>query len=225
MKILLIEDEPALRNSVRQFLQHEGYVVEAVDAREAGIEKATVYEYDCVLIDITLPDGNGLDIIAHLKKIKAKAGIIVISAKNSLDDKLIGLGLGADDYLPKPFHLAELNARIKSVVRRRNFDGDNRIVFNEICVDPDAQTVTVGRKTIVLTKKEYDLLLFFISNRNRVVTKAAIAEHLWGDDIDTADSFDFIYSHIKNLRRKLIEGGAADYIQTVYGSGYKFSKA
>jgi DNA-binding response OmpR family regulator len=160
--------------------------------------------------------------VKQLKNSKSKAGIIIISAKNSLDDKVDGLESGADDYLTKPFHLSELNARIKSVIRRRNFDGDKEIVFEEISINPDAQTVKVKNVAIALTKKEFDLLAFFISNKNRVVTKESIAEHLWGDDIDMSDSYDFIYSHIKNLRKKLIEAGANDYIITLYGAGYKF---
>lgn len=223
MKILLIEDEPELRRSIMQFLHQEGYVVEqAVDFQKAS-DKAGAYDYDCVLVDITLPGGNGLEIVRQLKKERSKAGIIIISAKNSLDDKVAGLELGADDYLAKPFHLSELNARIKSVVRRASFGGNKEIEFESIRLDPDAKTVKVNGKNVTLTKKEFDLLLFFISNKNRVITKEAIAGHLWGDDMDMADSYDFIYSHIKNLRRKLIEAGAEDYIRTVYGTGYKFA--
>ncbi|HET6990982.1 MAG TPA: response regulator transcription factor [Bacteroidia bacterium] len=225
MKILLIEDEPELRKSIKQFLHQEGYLVESAADFSKASDKAGVYDYDCVLVDITLPGGTGLDIVKQLKKSKAKAGIIIISAKNSLDDKVAGLELGADDYLTKPFHLSELNARIKSVIRRLSFEGDKEIVFEEIKINPDAQTVTVKKKSISLTKKEFDLLVFFVSNKNRVITKESIAEHLWGDDMDMADSYDFIYSHIKNLRKKLIDNGAADYIHTVYGAGYKFGSA
>lgn len=222
MKILLIEDEPELRRSVKQFLHQEGYVVESASDFSKASDKAGVYDYDCVLVDITLPGGNGLDIVKQLKKAKSKAGIIIISAKNSLDDKVAGLELGADDYLTKPFHLSELNARIKSVIRRMSFEGSKEIVFEEIKINPEALTVLVKGKNISLTKKEFDLLVFFVSNKNRVITKESIAEHLWGDDMDMADSYDFIYSHIKNLRKKLIESGAKDYISTVYGAGYKF---
>jgi DNA-binding response OmpR family regulator len=222
MKILLIEDEPELRKSIKLFLHQEGYVVEAAPDFHKASGKTMLYDYDCVLVDITLPGGSGLDIVKQLKNSKSKAGIIIISAKNSLDDKVDGLESGADDYLTKPFHLSELNARIKSVIRRRNFDGDKEIVFEEISINPDAQTVKVKNVAIALTKKEFDLLAFFISNKNRVVTKESIAEHLWGDDIDMSDSYDFIYSHIKNLRKKLIEAGANDYIITLYGAGYKF---
>lgn len=222
MKILLIEDEPELRRSIKQFLHQEGYVVESASDFMKAADKAGAYDYDCVLVDITIPGGTGLDIVKQLKKSRSKAGIIIISAKNSLDDKITGLELGADDYLAKPFHLAELNARIKSVIRRRSFEGSQEIVFEEIKINPDAQTVLVKGKNIALTKKEFDLLVFFISNKNRVITKESIAEHLWGDDMDMADSYDFIYSHIKNLRKKLIEAGSEDYIHSVYGAGYKF---
>ena len=222
MKILLIEDEPELRRSIKQFLHQEGYLVESASDFMKAADKAGAYDYDCVLIDITIPGGTGLDIVKQLKRSRSKAGIIIISAKNSLDDKITGLELGADDYLAKPFHLAELNARIKSVIRRRSFEGSQEIVFEEIKINPDAQTVLVKGKNIALTKKEFDLLVFFISNKNRVITKESIAEHLWGDDMDMADSYDFIYSHIKNLRKKLIEAGSEDYIHSVYGAGYKF---
>jgi DNA-binding response OmpR family regulator len=225
MKILLIEDEPALRRAIKEFLYQEGHVVESAADFQRAQDKAGSYDYDCVLVDITLPGGSGMDIVRQLKKNRSKAGIIIISAKNSLDDKVAGLELGADDYLTKPFHLSELNARIKSVNRRMSNEGNKEIIFEEIAVDPDAQAVKVNGKNIVLTKKEFDLLVFFLNNRNRVVTKESIAEHLWGDDMDMADSYDFIYSHIKNLRKKLIAEGAGDYIHTVYGAGYKFMKA
>jgi DNA-binding response OmpR family regulator len=222
MKILLIEDEKSLSDSILSYLREEGHTCElASDFSSAGM-KTDIYAYDCVVVDITLPGGSGLDIIADLKKKGSEAGIIIISAKNSLDDKVEGLDLGADDYLTKPFHLSELNSRIKSIIRRRNFKGSNEIVFNEITIIPEEMQVTIKKKSVTLTRKEFDLLLFFVSNQNRVITKESIAEHLWGDDMDASDSFDFIYSHIKNLRKKLIEKGAEDYIQTVYGLGYKF---
>jgi DNA-binding response OmpR family regulator len=224
MKVLLIEDEKQLAESVSSYLQQEGYSCDVAFDFITGDEKVQVSDYDCVLLDITLPGGNGLDILHHLKKRKPDAAVIIISAKNSLDDKVKGLDLGADDYLAKPFHLSELNARLKSVIRRRSFGGSNEIVFNEIEVRPAAMGVTVKGEAIVLTKKEYDLLLFFMANTNRVITRESIAEHLWGEEMDGIDSFDFIYSHIKNLRKKIMEKGGADYIQTVYGMGYKFAK-
>ena len=223
MKILLVEDEAALGESVVTFLKKEGHICEWVKNFSAGDEKAGMYQYDCALIDIGLPGGSGLDIVKALKKNNSKTGIIIISAKNSLDDKISGLDLGADDYITKPFHLSELNSRLNSVLRRRNFEGSNEIIFEKIKIIPDKQEVTVNGKSITLTKKEFDLLLFFVSNKNRVVTKESIAEHLWGDEMDMADSFDFIYSHIKNLRKKIVDAGGEDYLKSVYGMGYKFS--
>jgi DNA-binding response OmpR family regulator len=225
MKILLIEDEKDLADSILSYLKHENYLCEVVHNFQSADEKIELYQYDCVLVDMGLPDGNGLEIVKSLKKMKALSGIIILSAKNSVDDKIKGLDFGADDYLSKPFDLAELNSRIKSVVRRRQHDGNTSIVFNEITLFPDKMEVYVGKNLLLLTKKEYHLLLFCISNKNRVLTKNAIAEHLWGDDIDAVDSFDFIYTHIKNLRKKLMDNGCADYLKTIYGIGYKFSDA
>mgnify|MGYP001066287237 CR=1 FL=1 len=222
MKILLIEDEPDLRKSIKQYLHQEGYVIESASDFSIASEKVQDYEYDCILVDITLPKGSGLDIIKQLKKNNSKAGIIIISAKNSSDDKIVGLDLGADDYLAKPFNLAELNSRIKALIRRRNFDGNQSIVVNEIIITPEERTVKVNNDLVNLTAKEYDLLLFFISNKNRVVSKNSIAEHLWGDDSDQMDSHDFIYVHLRNLRKKLAEKGCQDYVQTIYGIGYNF---
>lgn len=223
MKILLVEDEKGLSDSISTYLKQEGYLCEvAIDFKSAD-EKIELYQYDCILIDINLPDGNGLNLVKALKRLKAKAGIIIISARNSVDDKIEGLDLGADDYLSKPFSLAELNSRIKSVLRRRKFDGNDEIVFNEITIKPNESTVLVNGASVTLTKKEYDLILFLISNKNRILTKETIAEHLWGDDMDMADSYDFIYTHIKNLRKKLVEKGCQDYMKTVYGMGYKFT--
>ena len=222
MKILLVEDEIQLLDTLVLYLQNEGFIVESATRWSEGDEKIYMYSYDCALIDITLPGGSGLKLVSHLKALHPETGIIIISAKNSLEDKIAGLDLGADDYITKPFHLAELNSRIKSVIRRRKFGGNNELVFSEICIHPDQQTVKVHDAKVPLTKKEFDLLLFFIYNANRILTKEAIAEHLWGDHAEMMDSFDFIYSHIKNLRKKLLEKGAEDYIQTVYGTGYKF---
>jgi len=222
MKILLIEDEVELRKSIKQYLYDEGYLVESASDFNKGLEKIEDYQYDCILVDITLPKGSGLDLVKQLKVIHSKAGVIIISAKNSLDDKITGLDLGADDYLPKPFDLAELNARIKAVIRRKSFDGNNSIVVNEITIVPEERMVKVNEEQVILTAKEFDLLLYFISNKNRVVSKNSIAEHLWGDDSDQMDSHDFIYVHLRNLRKKLAEKGCKDYVQTIYGIGYNF---
>ena len=223
MKILIIEDEAALLDSIIQYQEHQGYVVEGVNDFAKGIEKISMYDYDCVVVDIGLPNGSGLDIVKELKAIESKTGIIIISAKNSLEDKLKGLELGSDDYLTKPFHLSELNARIYAIIRRRNFGSSKKVQFNEIELDPEAQRVTVNNKPIELTEKEYRLLEYFMVNSKRVITKAAIAQHIWGDEYEAVTNFDFIYSQIKNLRKKLVDAGSEDYIKTVYGSGYRFT--
>ncbi len=223
MKILIIEDEAELLSVISNYLTEADYTCELADRFDLAIDKISIYEYDIILLDISLPDGNGLDLIKSLKKINQKTGIIVISAKNSLDDKISGLDLGADDYLTKPFQLAELNSRIKAVLRRRSFEGSDRIQFNEIEVDTQNKMVSVANSPIALTKKEYDLFLYFLINKNRLLTKESIAEHLWGDNIDLADNFDFIYTHINNLRKKIVSSGGKDYIKSVYGMGYKFT--
>ena len=181
-----------------------------------------MHDYDCILLDITLPDGNGLSILKKLKDEGKLEGVIIISAKNSIDDKIIGLNLGADDYLPKPFHLAELGARVSAVIRRKRFEGNNTIKLHEIVVDVGAKSVSVNGKDVELTRKEYDLLVFLLANKNRVVTKNAIAEHLSGDEAEVFDNFDFIYAHMKNLKKKLADASCPDYIKTIYGLGYKF---
>ena len=222
MKILIVEDEKDLRESIVSYLKQEGYLCESVANYHDALEKILVYEYDCIVVDIMLPGGTGLDLIKEIKKAKLKGGVIIISANNSLEDKIKGLEMGSDDYLTKPFHLSELNARVKSIIRRRSFEGNSEIIFNEIKIIPESREVFVHEKGIILTTKEYELLLFFIANKGRVIPKDSIVEHLWGDNIDQADSFDFIYTHIKNLRKKLIQAGCKDYLTTVYGIGYKF---
>lgn len=223
MKILLIEDEKELAKSIVEFIGKEGYIVDTAFNCSDADEKISLYDYDCALVDLMLPDGSGLDLVKKLKKVRPKCGIIIITAKNTLDDKLSGLDLGADDYLTKPFHLAELNARIKSVIRRRNFEGSSEIILNEIVIDAEKHEVKVNYKTVELTRREFDILLFFASNKERVLTKESIVEHVWGEDSNAFDNFDFVYTHIKNLRKKLIEQGSTDYIHSVYGIGYKFS--
>ena len=222
MKILIIEDEADLCETIVSFLKEEGYRCEQAGNLELGIEKINLYEYDCVLVDIGLPDGNGLSLVNELKKSHPETGIIIISAKNSLDDKILGLDRGADDYLSKPFHLSELNSRIKSLLRRRKFEGKQELVIDKITILPENRQILVGKEPLLLTRKEFDLLMFFVSNRKRVLTKESIAEHLWGDFADSSDSFDFVYSHIKNLRKKLYEKTGTDYFHNVYGSGYSF---
>ena len=223
MKLLLIEDEVSLRDSIEQYMQAQGYLCETAGNFNEAMDKIDFYDYDCILVDIGLPMGSGLDIVKELKEMKSKAGIIIISARDAVDDKIMGLQLGSDDYLTKPFHLSELNARVAAIIRRRHFDGEEKILFNEIEIHPAAKSVKVNGKHLEVTQKEYDLLIYFISNKGRVITKSALAQHIWGDHYDQAGSYDFLYTHIKNLRKKLIESGAADYIKSIYGTGYKFT--
>lgn len=221
MKILLVEDEPALQEIVRSSLEKERYVVEVADTCIAAMRKVNAYAYDCILLDIMLPDGSGLQLLEHLKKMQKQENVIIISAKDSLDDKVMGLELGADDYLPKPFHLAELHARIRSVIRRGQRGGEMEIKVENLTIDPDKHIVRVGETVLDLGRKEYDILLYFVNRRGHLVKKEVLAEAVWGDDIDQADSFDFIYAQLKNVRRKLAAAGAEVEIKTVYGFGYK----
>jgi DNA-binding response OmpR family regulator len=223
MKILLIEDEKELSDEIIKYIKKENYICECSYDFSNGLRQIIDHEYDCIIVDLTLPGGNGLDLIRKLKELSARTGIIIISAKNSISDKISGLNLGADDYITKPFHLAELNARIKSVLRRRQYDGDNKILFEEITIIPDKREVFVNQSPLTLTRKEYDLLLFIISNKNRVITKESIAEHIWGNNADSFDNLDFVYSQIKNLRKKMTDLGCNDYIKSVYGIGYKIT--
>lgn len=221
MKILIVEDELALSESIAEYLSKQEYHCDTAAGFHEAITKIEYNDYDCILLDITLPDGDGLKILEILKENKKSDGVLIISAKNSLDDKVKGLDLGADDYLSKPFHLSELNSRLAAIIRRKNFDGNTIIQFENLCIDTQKKWVTVEKKQVELTKKEYELLLYFIANKKRIVSKEAIAEHLWGNEM--SGGFDFIYTHIKNLRKKLMDAGNADYIKSVYGMGYKFS--
>jgi len=224
MKILIIEDEPELLDSISSFLISEGYLCEQASSFDAAMDKISLYEYDILVVDLNLPDGNGLDIVKTLKESDFKGGIIIISARNALDDRITGLNVGADDYLIKPFHLPELNARIKSLARRILYKGTNIICMKEMKIDTEKRELSISNELVELTKKEFDLLMFLIINKDKALSKESIAEHLWGDYIDSADSYDFVYAHIKNLRRKLAEKGAGDYLQNVYGVGYKFTE-
>lgn len=223
MKILLIEDEPDLLESLCAYLGKGGLLCEKSSSVREALEKLSNFKYDIVLLDIMLPDGNGLDVLDFIKQKDPETGVLIISAKNALDDKISGLELGADDYLTKPFHLPELNARLKAIYRRRKFSGQKEIEFEKIRINTETMETRVEEELVMLTLKEYELLLFFIANKKRVLTKQSIAEHLWGDNVDFLDSFDFVYQHIKNLRKKLTAAGTPDYIKTIYGMGYKFT--
>ena len=223
MKILIVEDEPALRELIQCSLEKERYVVEVAADFNSALRKIEDYDYDCVLLDIMLPDGSGLDLLEKLKAMHKRENVIIISAKDSLEDKVLGLELGADDYLPKPFHLAELNARIKSVIRRQHHDGEIDICLGNIRILPDKYQVLINDREVELNRKEYDILLYFINRPGRLVNKNTLAESVWGDHIDQVDNFDFIYAQIKNLRKKLKDAGATAEIKAVYGFGYKMT--
>ncbi|AZA61257.1 response regulator transcription factor [Chryseobacterium indoltheticum] len=221
MKILVVEDEKELLKSIHDSLIQEQFLIETAENYQSASEKIALYTYDCILLDIMLPGGNGLQLLQQLKDIGKSENVIIISAKDSLEDKLTGLELGADDYLTKPFHNAELNARIKAVLRRKNQDGKNSIEIANIELDLTERSFSVDGERITLNRKEFDILHFFLLNKKRLVTKTALAEHVWGDHIDQADNFDFIYYQIKNLRKKLQQSNAEIEIEAVYGIGYK----
>ena len=221
MKILIIEDEKDMRQNMKATLEKENYLVELVGSYKEAMSKIGIYDYDCILLDIMLPDGNGLEVLKAIKEKGYGDSVIIVSAKNSLDDKVQGLDLGADDYLPKPFHMAELNARVKAVLRRRKFDGANLLQVGNVSIDMDNHQVGVDGIDLELNRKEFDVLFYLCTNQNRLVSKSALAEHVWGDYIDQANNFDFIYSQIKNLRKKLLDNHAEIEIKAVYGIGYK----
>jgi DNA-binding response OmpR family regulator len=224
MKILIIEDEKELVGAIKNFLEPEGFLCETAFSYFEAEDSLSAYNYDIIILDLTLPGGNGLNLIKLIKDRNRQAGLLIVSAKNSLDDKIRGLDMGADDYITKPFHLAELNSRIKSLARRRHFDGSNELIFNEIKINTDSNEVFVNGTILDLTKKEFEILLYFIVNRNKVITRESIAEHVWGDKISYADNYDFIYSHIKNIRKKIEVNHGRNYLRNIYGIGYKFSE-
>ena len=222
MKLLIIEDEKGLRENITTYFNGDGNICENCSDLASAMEKLALYDYDCVLLDIGLPDGDGFTVLDYLKREKKSESVIIISARNSLDDRIKGLDIGADDYLTKPFHLAELKARVVAIFRRKIGNNKGPLVFNEISIDLYGRAVKVYEKTILLTRKEYEMLLYFIANKGKVITKMALAEHLWGDEIDMHNNFDFIYTHIKNLLKKIMEADGQDYFRSIYGIGYKF---
>lgn len=222
MKILIVEDDKDLREITTASLEKERYVVSQAPDYRTALQKIEDYDYDCILLDIMLPDGNGLDLLEELHALGKRTNVIILSAKDSLEDKVNGLDFGADDYLPKPFHLAELHARIKSLFRRNLRDGERKLQVGNIEVFPDQFRVLVQGKEIELNRKEYDILNYFMSRPGRLVNKNTLAESVWGDHIDQVDNFDFIYAQIKNLRKRLKDAGATPELKSVYGFGYKF---
>ena len=222
MKILIIEDERELAQSVAEYLSEENYLCSFADNFREAIDKIENHEYDCIILDIMLPDGNGLEILQELKRQNKQDGVIIVSAKNAVDDRVNGLQLGADDYLTKPFHLSELMARVFSIIRRKQFENSNIIQQNELQIDLLSMTITINQQFVVLTKKEFDLLFYFVGNKNKVISKSTLAEHLSGDFADMLDNHDFVYAHVKNLKKKLYDAGCDHYLKTVYGTGYKW---
>jgi DNA-binding response OmpR family regulator len=222
MKILIVEDEIELANTIAEYLSGEDYRCEFASDFAQAMDKIGMFEYDCIVLDIMLPGGNGLNILEELKKQEKQDGVIIVSAKNALEDRISGLQMGADDYLTKPFHLSELMARIYSIIRRKQFNNSNIIRQNEIQIDLPAKTVSIRDQPVNLTRKEFDLLIYFIGNKNKVISKSTLAEHLSGDLADMLDNHDFVYAHVKNLKKKLYEAGCRHYLKTVYGTGYKW---
>lgn len=223
MKLLVVEDEKNLLDSVVKYLNSEGFLCEQASDFFTAEDKMAAFQYDAIILDITLPDGNGLDLLKQLKENNPETGVLIVSARNALEDRIKGLDLGADDYITKPFHLSELHSRIRAILRRRKFEGTQTVSFHEIQINPELREVIINHNPIILTPKEYELLLYFITNRGHVLTRQSIAEHLWGDYMDTANHFDFVYTHMNNLRKKIKKAGGQDYVKTVYGIGYKFT--
>lgn len=223
MKLLIVEDQHQLSDDIVSYLSHEDYLCEQAFAFDEAMIKVGAYDYDCILLDLMLPGGSGLDILRRIKQRKPQTGVIIISAKDSIDDKVEGLKIGADDYIAKPFHLAELSMRIFALVRRNNFSATNTLHSGPIEIGLLSKRVTIDGKVIELTKSEYELLLFFIKNHHRVISKSAMAEHLSGDMADMMNDFNFVYTHIKNLKSKLARAGVTQCIKTLYGTGYKWT--
>lgn len=225
MKLLVVEDEPEMLESIERALKQENAVVETARNLNEALDKALIYEYDCILLDINLPGGSGLELLRELKKQNKSDGVLVLSARNSLDDKLEGLNLGADDYLTKPFHFSELIARIRSIIRRKKFEGNAFLKIGNTCVNVTDQVITIHQEAVTLNRKEFAILMYLISNKGRLVSKTALAEHVWGDHIDESDNFEFIYSQIKNLRKKMNNLDSGIEIQSIYGVGYKLTES
>lgn len=221
MKILIIEDDPSLLEIMKTFLEKERYIVETAESLQSALYKIYDYDYDCILLDIMLPDGDGLTLLQKLREMDKSKNVIIISAKDSVDDKVAGLELGADDYLAKPFHLAELNARIRNVLRRKTLNGDVFVTIDNVRINADSFEAFVDNTKLELNRKEYDILLYFMTRPNHLIDKTRLAESVWGDHIDQVDNFDFIYAQIKNLRKKMNDAGAGIEIKAIYGLGYK----
>ncbi len=222
MKLLIVEDELSLLKSITDFFQRESFICDTAINYEEGLDKISFYNYDCIILDIALPGGSGLKLLQNLRDQKKQDGVVIISAKNSLEDKIAGLESGADDYLTKPFHLSELNARVKALIRRKYSEGTSQIICGNLTIDLSSKTAGFNNNQLLLTKNEFQLLIFMVANKQRVISKQAIAEHLLGDEADNIDSYYSVYAHIKNIKKKLKDVGCPDCIKAVYGLGYKF---
>ena len=225
MKLLIVEDEEAILNSILKYFEKENYVCATASNYITASEKISMYDYDCVILDLNLPDGSGFDLLTELEKLNTNTGVVIVSARNSVDDRIKGLDLGSDDYITKPFHLSELNARVKALIRRKSFKSSSILEINNIKVDLKARTVLLRETPVIFSLKEYELLLYMLRNAGRVISKSSLAEYLWGDDMDMTDNYDFLYAQIKNVRKKLKQHLGVDHIKTVYGMGYIFEKA
>ena len=222
-KIMVVDDDKNICELLRLYLEKEGYqVVIANDGKEA-VELNEKEDPELILLDIMLPQLDGWQVCREIRK-KSQVPIIMLTAKGEVFDKVLGLELGADDYLTKPFHLAELNARVKSLIRRRQAKGDVTVTLGNLLLYPDKRQVEINGKPLQLNRKEFDLLYYFVVNPGRVINKMSLAESVWGDNIDQADSLDFIYSQVKNLRKKLKQAEATIELKAVYGFGYKLSE-
>ena len=222
MKVLIIEDEKALAESIESYLSDSWLICHTVNTLHEAMAKIAYNSYDCIVLDLMLPDGDGLKILENLRNSMRMDGVIIISAKGALNTRIEGLNLGADDFLTKPFHMAELLARIQAVVRRKTVNPNSVLEFNEITVDLNAKKIHIHQKEVDFTRKEYELILYLLGNKNKVVSRGTLAQHLSGDLADMLESHDFVYTHIKNIKRKLHESGCIDYIKTLYGVGYKW---
>ncbi len=225
MKILIVEDEQELNALLSENFKKIGAMCLSAGNKFEAEDQVLKHQFDCIILDISLPDGSGLDLIPIIKSNQNNAGLLIVSAKNSLEDKIKGLDLGADDYITKPFHFAELNSRLNALIRRKDYNGKEVLKFNEITINIDENQVYINENPLILTKKEFLLLNFFIINKDRILTKETIAEHLWGEDIAFLENYDFIYTHIKNLRKKIEILGGKDYLKTVHGIGYKYASS
>lgn len=221
MKILIVEDDRSFQEILRSTLERERYVVEVAPDYRTALIKTRDYEYDCILLDITLPGGSGLEVLRRLKEMRRTGRVIITSARDTVEDKIAGLELGADDYLAKPFHLAELLARIRSVLRRQHPGGEEWVAFGNVRVNPVTFQTLVDGTPLELSRKEFDFLLYFMQRPQRIVSKSMLAEGIWGDHFDDVDNYDFVYAQIKNLRKHLAAAKADIEVQSVYGMGYK----